>query len=70
MTGNRAVLYQRGDYMDTRASYAALRRFLAEQHLRPGEYSYEEYIIEDMCSDHPEDYITRIAVPVKPAGLR
>ena len=33
-------------------------------------YSYEEYIIEDMCSDHPEDYITRIAVPVKPAGLR
>ena len=68
--GRYAVLYQRGDYMDTRASYAALRRFLAEQHLRPGEYSYEEYIIEDMCSDHPEDYITRIAVPVKPAGLR
>ncbi len=68
--GRYAVLYQQGDYMDTREAYAKLRRFLGENQLQPGAYSYEEYIIEDMCSDHPEDYVTRIAVPVESAGLR
>ncbi len=68
--GRYAVIYQQGDYMDTGAAYEKLGRFFAEQQLQPGGYSYEEYVIEDMCSACPDDYITRIAVPVLAEGLR
>jgi DNA-binding transcriptional MerR regulator len=62
--GRYAVTYFRGDYMETSEAYERLRAYFAIRGLQPAGYSYEESIIEDMSVPTPEDYITRIAIPI------
>lgn len=49
--------------MKTGPAYARLRRWLqAHPEWRPGDYSYEESILEDLSTANPQEYITRVAV--------
>ena len=69
--GCYAVTYLKGDYMETAGAYALLRDYLAQHHLQPGPYSYEEGIVDEMSSADAAHYITRIMVAaqaVLPAG--
>lgn len=48
---------------ETGPAYARLRRWLqAHPEWRPGDYSYEESILEDLSTANPQEYITRVAV--------
>jgi|GEM_PF-152788 len=60
--GCYAVTYLQGDYMETAGAYALLRDYLAQHHLQPGPYSYEEGIVDEMSSADAGHYITRIMV--------
>ena len=62
--GRFLVTYFAGDYMNTAASYARLRDYMQEHGLQPGDFAYEESLIEDMSTADPREFITRIAVPV------
>lgn len=65
--GRYLVTYFKGDYMDTYAAYGRLRAYLAAHpEISPGPYSYEESILEDLSTADPDEYITRIAIPVLP----
>lgn len=63
--GRYLVTYFKGDYMDTSAAYDRLRRYLSRHsHLAIGSCSYEESMLEDLSTANPEEYITRIAIPI------
>ncbi|MBO6202318.1 MAG: hypothetical protein J6O13_02185, partial [Selenomonas sp.] len=62
--GRFLVTYFAGDYMNTAASYARLRDYMQEHGLQPGDFAYEESLIEDMSTADSHEFITRIAVPV------
>jgi len=62
--GRFLVTYFAGDYMNTAASYARLRDYMQEHGLQPGDFAYEESLIEDMSTADSREFITRIAVPV------
>lgn len=65
--GHYLVTYFKGDYMKTEPSYARLRRWLQEHPAwRPGDFSYEESILEELSTANPQEYITRIAIPILP----
>ena len=63
--GRYVVTYFSGDYMNTTPSYVRLRSFMAEQGLSPGEFSYEESLIEDMSTADSQEFITRVAIPIQ-----
>lgn len=63
--GRFLVIYFAGDYMDTAASYKRLRDYMAGHELQPAGFAYEESLIEDMSTAAPQEFITRIAVPVQ-----
>lgn len=63
--GHYIIAYQKGDYMDLSLAYQKLRAYLTEHDLQPGSYAYEESILEDMSTPEPEEYVTRIAIPVQ-----
>ena len=55
--------------MKTWPAYALLPRWLqAHPEWRPGDYSYEESILEDLSTANPQEYITRVAVPLQQHG--
>lgn len=67
--GRYLVTYFKGDYMKTGPAYARLRRWLqAHPEWRPGDYSYEESILEDLSTANPQEYITRVAVLLQQDG--
>lgn len=67
--GRYLVTYFKGDYMKTGPAYARLRRWLqAHPEWRPGDYSYEESILEDLSTANPQEYITRVAILLQQDG--
>ncbi|MFP4975512.1 MerR family transcriptional regulator [Paenibacillus sp. CN-4] len=64
--GQYAVGYHHGSYDKLDQSYASIFRFIEEQGLVPGEYAYEEYLIDEVAVKNAEDYVTRITMEVKP----
>jgi effector-binding domain-containing protein len=62
--GRYIVTYFAGDYMATAEAYSRLRAYMQAHHLRPADFAYEESLIEDMSTANPQDFLTRIAVPV------
>ena len=62
--GRYIVTYFAGDYMATAEAYSRLRAYMQVHHLRPADFAYEESLIEDMSTANPQDFLTRIAVPV------
>ena len=55
--------------METSAGYALLRDYMAQQGWQPAGYSYEESLVEEMSTSDPDNFITRIAIPVQRADL-
>jgi len=62
--GLYAVTCFSGDYMNTAAAYKRLRDYMQAHHLKPAGPSYEESLLEDMSTANPEEFITRVAVPI------
>ena len=62
--GRYVVIYFRGDCMKTDKIYAKLRNYMQAHNLQPTGYSYEESLLEDMSTANPDEYLTRIAIPV------
>jgi effector-binding domain-containing protein len=62
--GLYAVTCFSGDYMNTAAAYERLRNYMQAHHLKPAGPSYEESLLEDMSTANPEEFITRVAVPI------
>lgn len=62
--GLYAVTCFSGDYMNTAAAYERLRNYMQAHHLKPAGPSYEESLLEDMSTTNPEEFITRVAVPI------
>lgn len=67
--GHYLVTYFAGNYMETSAGYALLRDYMAQQGWQPAGYSYEESLVEEMSTSDPDNFITRIAIPVQRADL-
>lgn len=63
--GRYVVTYFSGDYMNTAPAYERLRSYMAGHGLAPGEFSYEESLIEDMSTANPQEFITRVAIPLR-----
>lgn len=64
--GHYAVGYHHGSYDKLDKTYASIFQFIEEQSLVPGEYAYEEYLIDEVAVKNAEDYVTRITMEVKP----
>lgn len=64
--GQYAVGYHHGSYDKLDKTYASIFQFIEEQSLVPGEYAYEEYLIDEVAVKYAEDYVTRITMEVKP----
>lgn len=64
--GQYAVGYHHGSYDKLDKTYASIFQFIEEQSLVPGEYAYEEYLIDEVAVKNSEDYVTRITMEVKP----
>lgn len=64
--GQYAVGYHHGSYDKLDKTYASIFQFIEEQSLVPGEYAYEEYLIDEVAVKNAEDYVTRITMEVKP----
>ena len=47
------------------SSYELLRGYMQDHDLEPAGYAYEESLIEEMGTPDPDEFITRIAVPVR-----
>lgn len=57
--------YDHGDYGETDALYARMQAYLAEHHLVMAGDAYEEYLINEISAQRPEDYLFRIIMPVR-----
>lgn len=64
--GQYAVGYHHGSYDKLDKTYASIFQFIEEQSLVPGQYAYEEYLIDEVAVKNAEDYVTRITMEVKP----
>jgi len=62
--GRYAVAFHHGTYDTLDTTYTRLQNFIEQQHLQPGEYVYEEYLIDEVAVTSEEDYVTRITVEV------
>ena len=63
--GRYLVTYFSGDYMETVPSYELLRAYMQAHDLEPDGYAYEESLIEEMGTPDPDEFITKISVPVR-----
>lgn len=64
--GTYLVTYHKGNYMDTRAAYRLLQQYVeAHPQCRPGSCAYEESVLDELSTGNPEQFITRIAMPVE-----
>lgn len=70
-SGRYLVTYFKGDYMKTEPAYARLRYWLQEHpEWQPGDYSYEESILEELSTANPREYITRVAIQLHAGTLQ
>jgi len=61
--GNYLISYHKGDYHSTYLSYPKILSYARQNHLRLGDYVYEESLIDEVVELNPENYITKISVP-------
>lgn len=62
--GMYAIAYHRGNYKSTYKTYNKLLSFLEENHLTMGDFSYEEYLIDEVAARYEDEYITKITLEV------
>lgn len=59
------VAYHKGSYETIKETYDKILLFLDENNLTLGDYSYEEYILDEVSVKGYENYLTQILVEVK-----
>lgn len=60
-----AVAYHQGSYDSIGQTYEKLMRFCDRFHLRMGEFSYEESLLDNIAVKDEKDYVLRITFPVE-----
>lgn len=63
--GLYAISYHRGVYEDIGKTYRDLLYEIKKRGYRPLNYSYEYCVLDSLTSKTPNDYITKIAIPVE-----
>ncbi len=63
--GLYAITYHHGSYKTTYETYKKILEFIQRHHLQVGEFFYEDYLIDDIASCNPDDFVTRIMIQVK-----
>lgn len=56
--------YHHGNYDNLKDSYQRLLNYADEHHIKLGKYSFEEYLIFDICEPSQDDYLTRITLEI------
>ncbi|MGX4601151.1 MerR family transcriptional regulator [Faecalimicrobium sp. JNUCC 81] len=59
------VAYHQGSYENIKETYDKILLFIDENNLTLGDYSYEEYILDEVSVKGYENYLTQILVEVK-----
>lgn len=62
--GKYAVGYHHGSYEQMDGTYTDMLSWMEERGLKAGEFSYEEYLIDDVAVKEEKDYVTRIEIEV------
>lgn len=62
--GKYAVTYLYGNYYNAANAYQKLLDYIANNHYRPGEFSYKEAVLDEIAASDEADYITKISIPV------
>lgn len=63
--GLYAITYHHGSFETTYKTYEKILEFIHRHHLEVGEFFYEDYLIDDIASRKPDDFVTRIMIEVK-----
>lgn len=63
--GLYAITYHHGSFETTHETYKKILEFIQRHHLEVGEFFYEDYLIDDITSCNPSDFVTRIMIEVK-----
>lgn len=63
--GMYAVGYHHGSYERLDDTYADMLAWLRREKLSAGEFSYEEYLIDDVAVKDEEEYVTKIMIEVQ-----
>ena len=63
--GMYAVGYHHGSYERLDDTYSDMLAWLERQKLSTGEFSYEEYLIDDVAVKDEEEYVTKIMIEIK-----
>ena len=63
--GLYAITYHHGSFETTHETYKKILEFIQRHHLEVGEFFYEDYLIDDITSCNPGDFVTRIMIEVK-----
>jgi len=63
--GLYAITYHHGNYKSTHETYNSILEFIERHQLEVGEFFYEDYLIDDIASCNPDDFVTRIMIEVK-----
>ncbi|MBS5799909.1 MAG: MerR family transcriptional regulator [Clostridiales bacterium] len=63
--GLYAITYHHGTYETLHETYKKVLAFVKSHHLQIGEFFYEEYLLDDLASQNPNDFVTQIMVEIK-----
>ena len=63
--GLYAITYHHGSYETAYETYEKILDFIDRHHLKVGEFFYEDHLIDDIVSNNPDDFVTRIMIQVK-----
>ena len=63
--GLYAITYHHGSFETLYETYKKILEFIQRHHLKVGEFFYEDYLIDDITSCNPDDFVTRIMIEVK-----
>ena len=63
--GLYAITYHHGSFETLHETYKKILEFIQKYHLKVGDFFYEDYLIDDITSCNPDDFVTRIMIEVK-----
>lgn len=63
--GLYAITYHHGSFDTMYETYKKILEFIQRHHLEVGEFFYEDYLIDDITSCNPDDFVARIMIEVK-----
>ncbi|MDN4620160.1 MerR family transcriptional regulator [Paenibacillus sp. PsM32] len=62
--GKYAIGFHHGRHEEIDKSYKRILHFIEEQQQTPGIFAYEEYLIDEVSVQSPEQYVTQITIEV------